>query len=140
VAAREAAEHRQYAEAERLFAAAALKAERFGREDPRVALSLSNLAQLFHSQGRYVDAEPLYHRALTIYEKAHGSEHADVAATLNNLGVLHRMHGQFADAEPLLQRALTIKEKVLGRRHPDVGSTIRRVATSRPSRFISGPS
>ena len=42
-----------------------------------------------NAQGRYADAEPLYKRALAIYEKALGPDHPYVATTLNNLAVLY---------------------------------------------------
>ncbi len=38
-------------------------------------LSLNNLASLYHSQGRYDEAEPLYQRSLAIREKALGENH-----------------------------------------------------------------
>ena len=48
-----------------------------GREHPDVAKSLSNLALLYQSRGRYADAEPLYQRSLAIYEKVLGRNHPD---------------------------------------------------------------
>ncbi|MEW6248261.1 MAG: tetratricopeptide repeat protein [Nitrospirota bacterium] len=119
-AGHQAVQRGDYPEAERIYAAAVTKAEAFGRKDRRVAVTLSELAHVYATQGKYVEAEPAYLRALEIYQDVHGEAHPDVAATLNNLGVLHRMHGQYAQAEPLLERALAIKEKVLGRDHPDV--------------------
>ena len=123
-AGQQAMQQGHYAEAERMFSAAVAKAEAFGREDRRVAVTLSQLAQSYAAQGKYVEAEPVYLQALKIYQAVHGEQHVDVAATLNNLGVLHRMHGQYADAEPLLTRALAIKETVLGVDHPDVALSL----------------
>jgi centrosomal protein CEP104 len=37
----------------------------------------------------YNKAQPLYERALRIYEKTHGPDHPDVAHTLTDLAVLH---------------------------------------------------
>lgn len=119
-AGQQAVQQGNYAEAERTYLVAVKKAEEFGLEDRRVALSLSQLAQVYAGQGKHVEAEPLYLQALKIYQAVYGENHADVAATLNNLGVLHRMYGQYAQAEPLLLRALAIKEKLLGPDHPDV--------------------
>jgi tetratricopeptide (TPR) repeat protein len=119
-AGQQAVQQGNYAEAEHMYQLAVKKAESYGREDRRVALSLSQLAQVYSGQGKHVEAEPLYLQALKIYQAVHGETHADVAATLNNLGVLHRMYGQYADAEPLLVRALAIKEQLLGPDHPDV--------------------
>jgi len=116
----QAVQQGNYAEAERFFTIAVQKAEEFGRQDRRVAISLSQLAQVYAGQGKHVEAEPVYLHALKIYQAVHGENHADVAATLNNLGVLHRLYGQYAEAEPLLTRALAIKENLLGPDHPDV--------------------
>ena len=59
-------------------------------------------------------AEPLFERALAIWETALGPEHPDVATSLNNLAMLYYDQGQYAKAEPLYQRALAIREKALG--------------------------
>lgn len=117
-AGQEAVRQGNYAEAERIFLVGVQKAEEFGLQDRRVAVSLSQLAQVYAGQGKHVEAEPVYLQALKIYQAVHGEYHADVAATLNNLGVLHRMYGQYAEADPLLTRALAIKEKLLGPDHP----------------------
>lgn len=123
-AGQEAVRQGNYAEAEQMFQVAVQKAEAFGRDDRRVAVSLSQLAQVYAGQGKHVEAEPVYLRALKIYQAVHGENHADVAATLNNLGVLHRMYGQYAEAESLLSRSLTIKERLLGPNHPDVALSV----------------
>ncbi len=52
-------------------------------------MSLTNLAILYQTQGRYAEAEPLHRRALAIREKALGPDHPDVAASLNNLASLY---------------------------------------------------
>ncbi len=49
----------RYAEAQRQLEAARNAAEGFGPQDPRLAMSLNNLAELYRAQGRYADAEPL---------------------------------------------------------------------------------
>ena len=116
------------ATAERIFLVAVHNAEEFGLEDRRVAVSLSQLAQVYAGQGKYVESEPLYLQALKVYQTAHGQFHADVAVTLNNLGVLHRMYGLYAQADPLLTRALAIKEKLLGLDHPDVAMSVMNLA------------
>ncbi len=78
-----------YAEAEKLFLAALKEAEKFGNQDPRLATSLNNLAELYRAQGNYEQAEPLYRRALAIDEKALGPEHPGLATDLNNLAGLY---------------------------------------------------
>lgn len=77
----------QLVEAEQIYAAAVKKAEEFGAHDRRVAVTLAHLAQVYSTQGKFVEAEPVYLEALKIYQEVHGENHLDVAAMLNNLGV-----------------------------------------------------
>ena len=114
----------RYADAEKSFQAAVKEAEGFEPQDPRLATSLNNLAELYRYQGQYAKAESLYKRALSIWEKALGPEHPDVAQSLNNLGVLYLIQGKYAEAEPLHKRALAIREKALGPNHPHVSQSL----------------
>ena len=113
------------AEAEKQFSAALREAEKFGPEDPRRATSLNNLAGLYHSQGKYAEAESLYRWALAILEKALGPEHPQVATSLNNLAGLYHSQGKYAEAEPLFQRAVLVWEKALGPEHLNVATTLK---------------
>ena len=90
-AGQEAYEQVRYDEAEKAWLLALQEAENFGPADPRLATSLDNLALLYHAQGNYAEAEPLYQRALAIWEKALGAEHPDVATSLNNLAGFYRL-------------------------------------------------
>jgi len=93
-----------------------------------VAKSLNNLAALYHDQGKYAEAEPLYQRAMRIDEKAFGPDHPGLATDLNNLAELYRVQGRYAEAEPLYKRSLAIKEKSLGPEHPDVATSLENYA------------
>ncbi len=117
-----------YAESEKLFLAALKEAEKFGDQDPRLATSLNNLAATYRVRGKYSEAEPLYHRALAIREKALGPEHPDVANSLNNLARLYYDQGKYAQPEPLYRRALAIREKALGPEHPQVATVLENYA------------
>src|SRR5207244_3763679 len=88
------------------------------------ATTLNNVAELYHDQGNYAQAEPLMKRALAICEQVLGTQHPDTAGSLNNLAELYYAQGNYAQAEPLMKRALAISEQVLGPRHPDT-ATIR---------------
>ncbi len=58
-----------YVEAEKLLLAAFKGAEKSGEQVLRLATSLNNLATLYRTQGKNAQAEPLYPRALAIWEK-----------------------------------------------------------------------
>ena len=106
----------------------AIAEKALGPDHPDVATILHNLASLYHAQGRYADAEPLYKRSLAIMEKALGPDHPDVATSLNNLALLYHAQGRYADAEPLYKRSLAIREKALGPDHPDVATSLNNLA------------
>ena len=58
-----------------------------------MAVGISNLALLHHSQGAYDEARPLFERALKMGEKAFGPEHPHVALSANNLALLTQRPG-----------------------------------------------
>jgi len=122
--------HREgrYTDAERSFQAAVKEAEAFGPQDPRLATSLNNLAELYRLQGKYAEAEPLNKRSLAIREKALGPAHPDVANSLNNLAGLYHQQGKYNEAEPLYKRSLEIVAKALGPEHPHVVTSLENYA------------
>ena len=117
-----------YAEAVKQTKAALSAAEAFGPDDPCLATTLNNLGELYRTQGRYTEVEPLHKRALAIREKALGPDDPSVAQSLNNLAGLYRAQGRYAKAEPLYKRALAIFEKTLGPTHPDVATSLNNLA------------
>lgn len=109
---------KKYTEAEKYFLNALKEAEKFPPDDPRLRLTLNNLAETYRVQARYNEAEPFFKRLLAMDEKALGPEHPSVAASLNNLANNYRVLGKYAEAEPLYKRALEIWVRVLGPEHP----------------------
>lgn len=118
--ASEAFQEGRYAEAETLLTAALKEAESFETEDPRLVVTLNNLARLYDDQKKYAEAESLYRRILAIDEKTLGPDNPNMATTLYRLATLKQAQGKYAEAEPFYQRALAIRERVLEPGHPDV--------------------
>jgi tetratricopeptide (TPR) repeat protein len=84
----------KYEEAEPLYRRAlAVREKQLGAEHPDTALSLNNLAGLYHVQGKYEEAEPLYKRALTVYEQRLGAEHPNTQTIRRNYVALLRAMG-----------------------------------------------
>lgn len=54
-----------------------IREQQLGGEHPDTAQSLHNLARLYHAQGKNAEAEPLFRRALAIYEKPVGRDHPE---------------------------------------------------------------
>ncbi|MDB9520783.1 tetratricopeptide repeat protein [Dolichospermum circinale CS-1225] len=98
------------------------------KEDIEYALSLDGLAQLYYSQGRYNDAEPLYLQSLDICKRQLGDDHPHVALSLNNLAVLYESQGRYNDVEPLYLQSLDILKRQLGNDHPDVAQSLNNLA------------
>jgi tetratricopeptide (TPR) repeat protein len=92
----------------------------FGPDTHETATALNELALTYQSLARYMEAEPLYRRAIEIGEKLLGKDHPQVATHYNNLAGLLQDQGKYDQAEPLYRRAIEIDEKVLDKDHPDV--------------------
>jgi tetratricopeptide (TPR) repeat protein len=86
-----------------LFSAAILCLQ----EDP---VSLEADASSKVRAGLYLEAEPLYLKAIALLEAEGRARSSDYAATLANYGLLKSHSGQLIEAERLQRRALTIAE------------------------------
>ncbi|MEH1938463.1 MAG: tetratricopeptide repeat protein, partial [Nostoc sp.] len=101
----------------------------FAGDHPDVAGSLNNLAELYQSQGRYSEAEPLLTQALEMRKRQFAGDHPDVAGSLNNLAELYQSQGRYSEAEPLYIQALAICQRVLGVNHPTTATIRENLAT-----------
>ncbi|HET9920290.1 MAG TPA: TIR domain-containing protein [Ktedonobacteraceae bacterium] len=103
---------------QRLWAKRAIKAveracnfreETLGSQHSDVAQSLSVLAYVYQAQGKYVEAESCYQRALAIYEDASASESPYLAGTLKNYADLLIKMKRSGEAAKLSERASEIE-------------------------------
>jgi tetratricopeptide (TPR) repeat protein len=127
-AAKEAYRSQDYDGCEKLLHSALEEAEKGGAEDPRVAVTLHNLANLAAARKRYGEAEQLDLRALTILEKARGPADVRTAVAVLGLADLYAVQAKYAEAERAYQRALAIFERSVGREHPIVATVLERYA------------
>jgi tetratricopeptide (TPR) repeat protein/transcriptional regulator with XRE-family HTH domain len=95
---------------------------------PEAARLLHRTSNYLYERGQYMEAEPLYRRAVSIREKALGPRHPDVARSLSDLALLYLGRGEYEQAEPLYQQALAIQEQALGPDHPDVAGILNDLA------------
>jgi tetratricopeptide (TPR) repeat protein len=124
-AGNQAYENGRVAQAEIHFLEALKQAESFGQDDARLALSLNNLAAVYHTQGKYTMAEPLYNRSLDIKKRLHGEEHPEVALNVHNLAVLYSARRMYPVAEKHYKQAIELKSKIFGEYSPELLSTLK---------------
>ncbi|KIW99702.1 uncharacterized protein Z518_11115 [Rhinocladiella mackenziei CBS 650.93] len=82
------------------------------------------IALLLQQQIQLGEAEQMYRRALTGYEKTLGAEHISTLGTVNNLGLLYTKQGKLSEAEQMYRRALAGMKKVLGVDHLSTINTV----------------
>lgn len=92
-------------------------------------------AQLLYQLGSYlrelsdeVHAEPLYLRALAIYEQRLGPDHLHVATCLDDLAGLYRKQEKYNQAVSLYLRALAICEHTQGSNYSSVATSLNNLA------------
>lgn len=73
--------------------------------------SLHNLAEIYHRQYQYAQAELLYKRALDIKERAGAPEYPEITRELDGLGKQYFGRRNYAAAEEIYRRSLAIKQK-----------------------------
>lgn len=109
--------------AERLFRSA-IDGCGFEQEDLRLAYSFLVLGRCLSQKGDWAAAEPMYQRALEIYEKVHGPIHEDVAFSLSGQAKCRMQCGHYEQAATLYTRAAQIYESVKGPEHEDTGNML----------------
>lgn len=80
--------------------------------NPKVARSLTTLADVYVASQKFADAEPLYARAVAIEEQAFPDGHPDTASLLARQADLMRRTGREAEAEKLAERASEVRRKL----------------------------
>ena len=124
------AEHDTWPQCERLLMQTAVAMQIIERHQDIGEVSgrlLYEAAYSLWDRAHYAEAEPLFLRALAIYEQQVGPEHLLVAYPLNNLASLYCEQGKYTEAELLFQRALHIWEQALGVHHPKTTETRKRL-------------
>lgn len=80
-------------------------------ESRELATVLKSAAIFLRESGQYEQAEPLFQRALRIWEQALGPEDLVIAFLLSDLADLYNRQGEYEQAELLAQRTLHILEQ-----------------------------
>lgn len=75
------------------------------------------MGDLYHTQGKYADAESCFQEAFTIREQVLGSGHIDTAQSMQRLAVIAQLKQHYQEARALYQSALAIYTQILGSEH-----------------------
>lgn len=109
----------EYQEAQRLLESALPMLEQhLGPHHPEVAAVWNNLAQVAKLSGQMSDADPLYRKALGIWEKVYGKASREYGLGLANFGDFFLAQGKGPGAAKLYAEAERILEEALGAAHP----------------------
>jgi len=90
--------------AEKQFMAALEDAEAMGERNPRLAITLNLLGEAYRIQGKFLEAEPLFQRALTLGEQSLGKENPEFTKIVKNYAKLHRAQGLENEANQLVKQ------------------------------------
>lgn len=99
-----------------------------GEESYIIAVSINRLAIIHSIKADYAKVEPLYRRALAIFEKVLEPEHPNFGDIYNNLAALYYTTGDYERAEVFYRRGLAIREKAFGPEHTAVASSLNNLA------------
>jgi tetratricopeptide (TPR) repeat protein len=98
--------------------------------DPLIAATLNNLAEILRSQNKISECIPLYERSRRIYDlmgaSANQLERANILA---NLALAYKADSKFAEAKPLLVEALSIDQRLRGPYTMDTAMDLYNLAT-----------
>lgn len=99
-----------------------------GPDEPQVAKSKNNLANVLCATGRRRDAEALFRDALRVHEEKLGRTDPGCARVMTSLALLLADTGHAEEAETLLREALESGRVALGPHHPEVVVRINNLA------------
>ena len=98
----------RYAEAQSSFLSEISGEEQADENDLRMVNPISNLAELYMQQGRYLDSEKLYLRVLSIRMNLFGAGDIGSVTTMSNLGAVYFKEGKYSEAELIYKNALDV--------------------------------
>lgn len=96
--------------------------------DPRIAVTLSNMATLQLANKEYEKAEQLYLRALAIYESAGEKGTSGVIDVLDGLILVAATRGKYDKAESLAERLVAVAEKKYQPAHIEMARALMNLA------------
>ncbi len=115
-------------DAERMLRTTVAKAEAAGPDSPELAGALENLAAFHDGLDERDKAEPLYRRAVAVFERALGDRHPRLVTALNFFGSFYEDAERYDDAARIFTRAMKATEGWVGPSHPVFAGALAKLA------------
>jgi tetratricopeptide (TPR) repeat protein len=123
--ARDLAEKGRLEEALEILIRTRQVAEKSGADAGSIAITMNDIGSVYHTLGRYSDAEKTYASAIRLLNSYDVSTHSVVSRILNNQASLYMDFGRrFTDAERLRRRALELRIAEVGPEGPGVATLL----------------
>ena len=98
--------------------------EELSPDHPDVAVTATNLGNVYYDMKRFAESERYHQMALRIRQNAFGNTNPTVAQSNYNLAVLYEREKMYDKAELLYQKAITLWSTSIGPTHPYVGTAL----------------
>ncbi len=98
----------RFDEAEEMFNSAIKESEHYDAADPRLANALNNLGELYRTEARYKEADPVYARLKSIVDQRLAKKPMEAALLINNIAAFNRDKGDYPRAEALYKQSVDI--------------------------------
>ncbi len=106
--------------AEKDLVAGLKEAEECGQEDPRVAVSLNNLASLYENKKMYSQCANYLQKARKLFRKAYGDKNEMIPVTERNEARILTKQDKWAESLPLYEEAIRYMEMMNSKDLADV--------------------
>jgi len=74
---------------------------------------LANLGLVYHTAGRYYEADSISKKAAQLRKEKFGEKHLSYAASLNNLAALYKEKGEYTKAEKYIEQCIQIYQSAI---------------------------
>ncbi|MDX2465071.1 MAG: tetratricopeptide repeat protein [Porticoccus sp.] len=98
--------------------------EQLSPDHPDVAVTATNLGNIYYDMKRFRDSERYHQLALRIRQNAFGNTNPVVAQSTYNLAVLYEHESMYGKAELHYKKAIALWSKSVGPTHPYVGNAL----------------
>lgn len=107
-----------------------IREQLLAENDPAIAQSLSSLGHIYAKQFKYSKTEPLFHRAIIIYQQCFNDDvvHSDTIGPVNGLDIIYYEQKKYAESELMYQKFSATSTTVCRNNHPQMAFALKNLA------------